>query len=641
MATISELVVKIVADTAGLDKGINDATKSIDGVGKASKDADGKAAGLSSQFGALKGALVSAGLIAAFVAVGKAIADSVQAFGEAEMAAKRLDAIATMNGLADGSERVQALANELQNLIGVDGDLVVQLGAELIAQGKSVEQTEELIRAANDLSAVTGGDLQTSVKQLTATYSGTSGRLGQLIPEFKDLTEEQLKNGDAIDIINEKYGGMAASLSDSVIPATNRLKEANNDLKETFGKAFAPLWIQIADGIAAALRGILEPLDYMATHSFDRMFQEMAESLFNFKGEATLAEEAQAELNAATIEANRAAISYEAGVKNLKTELDKLTGSTDKLTDAELENARSFLFAQMKKSSSMDQLTQAQKKLDIFDAEIKAREKVRRDKALVDQKARDAEALKDAQQNAADIAAAQQEKEAQTVAYMISAEDAISKAKADAVGDAIILSAQEKDQRIADAEAMSLKMQAAFNTAIVATRDSFVALGEALASGEDAWGAFAKAAVMSIAGIVKALGDELAAKSAVALVEAIAATASIIGAPAAPGLYAKAAILAGGASASWTASGALAGYAGSFARGTDFAPGGLSQVNEEGPEMINLPRGSSVTPATRTPIGGNAGGNTFIINSPVAVTPSVAAQEYTRMVRNLAFEGVL
>jgi len=56
--------------------------------------------------------------------------------------------------------------------------------------------------------------------------------------------------------------------------------------------------------------------------------------------------------------------------------------------------------------------------------------------------------------------------------------------------------------------------------------------------------------------------------------------------------------------------------------------------------MINLPRGSSVTPATRTPIGGTSG-NTFIINSPVAVTPSVAAQEYTRMVRNLAFEGVL
>lgn len=639
MATISELVVKIVADTAGLDKGINDATKSIDGVGKASKDADGKAAGLSSQFGALKGALVSAGLIAAFVAVGKAIYDSVQAFGDAEMAAKRLDAIATMNGLTDGSERVQALASELQNLIGVDGDLVVQLGAELLAQGKSVEQTEELIHAASDLSAVTGGDLQTSVKQLTATYSGTSGRLGQLIPEFKDLSEEQLKNGDAIDIINEKYGGMAASISDSVIPATNRLKEAVSDMKEAVGEDFAETFkdgANLLTDIINAMLNVRKAIKEVTEESI--AYKESMTGFEDVEGRAILAAREHAK---ATIEANRAAISYNTGVKNLKTELDKLTGSTDKLTDAELENARSFLFAQMEKSSSMDQLTQAQKKLDIFDAEIKAREKVRRDKALEDQKARDAEALKDAQQNAADIALAQQEKEAQTVAYMISSEDAISKAKADAYGDAIILSAQEKDQRIADSEAMSLKMQEAFNTAIVATRDSFVALGEALASGEDAWGAFAKAAVMSIAGIVKALGDELAAKAAVATVEAFAALASVVTAPLAPGLFGRAALLDAGAMGAWTASGALQGYANSFARGTDFAPGGLSQVNEEGPEMINLPKGSSVTPATRTPIGGNAGGNTFIINSPVAVTPSVAAQEYTRMIRNLAFEGVL
>ena len=187
---------------------------------------------------------------------------------------------------------------------------------------------------------------------------------------------------------------------------------------------------------------------------------------------------------------------------------------------------------------------------------------------------------------------------------------------------------------------MSRKMQAAFQTAILATRDSFIALGEALVTGEDAWTAFSKVAIQSIAGIVRALGDELAAKAAVATVEAFAALAGIVTAPLAPGLFAKAGILSAGAGAAWIASGALSGYANSFARGTDFAPGGISQVNEEGPEMINLPRGSSVTPATRTPAGGTSG-NTFNIYSPVAVTPSVAAQEYTRMVRNLAFEGVL
>jgi VIT1/CCC1 family predicted Fe2+/Mn2+ transporter len=37
-----------------------------------------------------------------------------------------------------------------------------------------------------------------------------------------------------------------------------------------------------------------------------------------------------------------------------------------------------------------------------------------------------------------------------------------------------------------------------------------------------------------------------------------------------------------------------------FARGTSFAPGGSAIVGEEGPELINLPRGSRVTPARET-----------------------------------------
>ncbi len=37
-----------------------------------------------------------------------------------------------------------------------------------------------------------------------------------------------------------------------------------------------------------------------------------------------------------------------------------------------------------------------------------------------------------------------------------------------------------------------------------------------------------------------------------------------------------------------------------YAAGTDFHPGGLALVGEEGPELVNLPRGSSVTPAGKT-----------------------------------------
>ena len=41
-----------------------------------------------------------------------------------------------------------------------------------------------------------------------------------------------------------------------------------------------------------------------------------------------------------------------------------------------------------------------------------------------------------------------------------------------------------------------------------------------------------------------------------------------------------------------------------FALGTNYAPGGLALVGERGPELVNLPRGSTVTPNHRLGAGG-------------------------------------
>jgi hypothetical protein len=67
-----------------------------------------------------------------------------------------------------------------------------------------------------------------------------------------------------------------------------------------------------------------------------------------------------------------------------------------------------------------------------------------------------------------------------------------------------------------------------------------------------------------------------------------------------------------------------------FASGTDFAPGGMAVVGEKGPELVNLPRGASVTPTFQTLDAINAmkapkaGGVTVIqplyLNAPGAMT---------------------
>jgi len=464
--------------------------------------------------------------------------------------------------------------------------------------------------------------------------------------------------------------------------------------------------------LTAALNALLGPLDYMATHSFDRMFQEVAEAIFNFKGEATLAEEAQSALNAATIEADRASISYKTGVANLKKELDTLTTSTDKLTDAELENARSFLFAQMEKSSSMDQLTQAQKKLDVFDAEIKERQTEREKKAAEKSKETAdilaADLLKEKQDNLDEMEEAfrasaaeevkiwaaeneaQKKKEKETAEYIIAREDEVAKAKADAYGDSIVNAAKEADAKIAEAKRESGKRKLINDELYALLKNSMrtlASISSMMTSNEIAKINAETQAKLKAAGLqeqttIEKLTAERDAAIAAGNAELTAkknqeiARQVIIDA----GIKKTAQAQYKGALAQWTLSlattvadsisavvktmaslpwplnlvgaGVQAGLgiaqvaafkgakpvAPALARGSDFTQGGATLVGEEGPELVNMPRGASVTPNSR---GGTGGGPVFNIYSPVAVTPSVAAQEYTRMVRNLAFEGVL
>lgn len=68
------------------------------------------------------------------------------------------------------------------------------------------------------------------------------------------------------------------------------------------------------------------------------------------------------------------------------------------------------------------------------------------------------------------------------------------------------------------------------------------------------------------------------------------------------------------------------------ARGTNYAPGGVTLVGEEGPELVNLPRGAQVKTASQTAgMLGGGGGITVNINGPVFGDPKAFSREIHRM----------
>ncbi|PDT72629.1 hypothetical protein CO675_34295 [Bradyrhizobium sp. C9] len=56
-----------------------------------------------------------------------------------------------------------------------------------------------------------------------------------------------------------------------------------------------------------------------------------------------------------------------------------------------------------------------------------------------------------------------------------------------------------------------------------------------------------------------------------------------------------------------------------FATGTDFAPGGMSLVGENGPELLNLPRGAQVIPNDVLKSGGVGGGTVSVRGGDVVI----------------------
>lgn len=71
-----------------------------------------------------------------------------------------------------------------------------------------------------------------------------------------------------------------------------------------------------------------------------------------------------------------------------------------------------------------------------------------------------------------------------------------------------------------------------------------------------------------------------------------------------------------------------------FAMGTDYAPGGLSLVGENGPELLRLPRGSSVTPNHKL---GGMGGTT--INQNFTFTGGVTEKDLARILPEVSKAG--
>ena len=157
-----------------------------------------------------------------------------------ESAIKLRDTEKIMLDLLDGEKSRQkeliALAKEKAGTTMFGRQEIEEAEKFLLIQGRSQEQIKRTMQAAMDLSAVTGNELKNSIEDLDGTMEGRMGKsLGKLEKDFKNLSKEQLYNGDAIEIVRKKYAGIAEGEMNTIEGKVNLLEKSWGALQRTIG----------------------------------------------------------------------------------------------------------------------------------------------------------------------------------------------------------------------------------------------------------------------------------------------------------------------------------------------------------------------------------------------------------------------
>lgn len=239
------LKAEITADTSGYESGVKRAEKASKNL---SKSISGVIQGLGKN--GLVGALGAVGLAGSGLSatlgtvvkvtrqISKTIGECTDAYKKQVIAERQLKTAVNNNPFLTG-ESVNSLkefASEMQKVSNYGDEELIPMMANLVSLGRTEDETMKIMKVALDMSASGTMSLDTAINQLNATLNGNIGRLGQQNAELKNLTEEELKSGKAVDILGEKFKGLASATLDT----SKQLKNIKGDFKEAIGEFSLP-----------------------------------------------------------------------------------------------------------------------------------------------------------------------------------------------------------------------------------------------------------------------------------------------------------------------------------------------------------------------------------------------------------------
>jgi len=685
--TVEEIAVKITGDSTSLQTAMKSAEDLL------------KKFGISLDF------LTKVGAGAALKAIGDAALEAAKAFAESEKQSLRLNAAISASQTIGSSGRraLDDLAASTAKLAGVDDDAVTGMEAMLVSTGRTTDEIKKMMTAALGLSNATGVDLNTALTQINATFSGTAGRLDRMTPALKDLTEEQLKNGGAVDILLAKYGSLATALAGSSSASMANFETQLGNVQEALGSLVEVNLKPLRDGLASVFEWFVNNKPAIiaaflaveaAVVALVSLVNPIAGIIAGLIALGSTVVTLGSQMETATNKAVDAEIKYAKAVNDVtagmtrgeKAAFDRAhAGETaakkaeaQAIIDAEKEKQRQkeigdarvaaqkaydnsiTITAEKAKAGFITQEEAAKANFDAnnklindlynlgytTDQKTGANGSARLTKALADYqtqtdafKAAEDEKLAKLAESLAQEQTLKQQADVQEVLSMGISQDIMTQKREEA-NQAYLDWLKQKD----DADKTAAEQKKSYDAAALAMQKDATFYADQYLQGMTEIGkvlSYHDTLQQNIANSIQAVASAFMQELPKLLLQAGLQMMTPLTWPIGLGLIAASGLVALSNASGFTQSVLTGNPIKKFADGTNSAPGGLSLVGERGPELVNLPTGSKVyNNSQTTSMLSQSNSKTFVFNSPAALSPVETRREFERMSRRLAFEGV-
>ncbi len=295
-------------------------------------------AGLLSTISTKTVAAVAAG-VAAFRLFTSAISAAVRAAQEQQDAVSALNAALDTLGPSAGaaSKQLQEHASALQSVTTTGDEAILRMTALALGFTKSADAAAKLVSAALDFSAGAGISFEEATRRLGRSLSGSVDDVAKFVTEIKDLDAATLAAGGAIELIGERFGGVAAAQAQTFSGRIQSLKNSFGDFLGTIGDGIIKNK-EFNDALESMTRLISDPNLINSVVTLTTQFATLT-------GAIASAIVKVGEWSRAAFEFQTANDTYIAGLDGTRESFDKLQNATsnaatatDGLTEAQRRN---------------------------------------------------------------------------------------------------------------------------------------------------------------------------------------------------------------------------------------------------------------------------------------------------------------